>query len=235
MKRRLRHLFWPVPVEAEVDEELQAHIELQTARYVRDGVAADEARARAIARFGDTSAVRSECTDIRYDMEKDMRRSEFREELRQDAVFALRGFRRAPLFTVVALVTIAIGVGTNTAIFSVVNAVLLRPLPYPNADRIITLNNAYRGNELEKTAVAGAELFDFRETFKSLDAIAGFRPATATLTGAGGDPEPVSAIVATPNLFDVLGERVTLGRAFLPPDGRPNEPQVTVLSHALWQ
>jgi predicted permease len=234
MKRRLRHLFWPVPVETEVDEELEAHIELQTARYIREGMPPEQARARALARFGDRGVVRNECRDIRQDMENDMRRSELRDELRQDTIFAVRGFRRAPLFTVVALVTIAIGVGANTAIFSVVNTVLLRPLPYPNADRIVTLNNAALGDELEKMAVAGAEMFDFRETFKSLDEVAGIRPAAATLTGSGGEPEPLNAIVATPNLFDVLGERAVIGRAFLPTDGRPNEPQIAVLSHALW-
>src|SRR4051812_27592252 len=137
MKSRLRSFFWRVPVETEVNEELEAHIELQTRRYIREGLSPDEARTRAIDRFGDASAIRHQCTDIRQDMETDMKRSEFREELRQDAVFALRGFRRAPLFTLVALVTIAIGVGANTAIFSVVNTVLLRPLPYPNADRIV--------------------------------------------------------------------------------------------------
>jgi predicted permease len=234
MKRRLRHLFWRVPVQTEVDEELAAHIELQTQRYIREGIPPEEARARAVARFGDASTVREECTGIREGMEKDLRRSELREEIRQDAVFALRGFRRAPLFTAVALVTIAIGVGANTAIFSVVNTVLLRPLPYPNAERIVTLNNAYRGNELQKTAVSPPELFDFRETFKSLDAIAGVRPAVVTLTGAG-DPEPLNALVATPNLFDVLGERAAVGRAFLPTDGRPGQAQVAVISHALWQ
>ena len=234
MKRRLRHLFWPVPVETEVDEELEAHLELQTARYIREGMPPEEARVRALARFGDRGVVRNECRDIRQDMEKDMRRSELREELRQDATFALRGFRRAPLFTVVAAVTIAIGVGANTAIFSVVNTVLLRPLPYANADRIVTINNGYRGNELQKTAVSTPELFDFRETFKSLDAIAGIRPAAVTLTGAG-EPESLNAIVTTPNLFDILGERAVVGRGFLPADGAPNEAQVAIISHALWQ
>ena len=234
MKSRLRQFFWRVPVETEVSEELEAHIELQTRRYVREGLSPEEARSRAVARFGDTSAIRHQCTDIRQDMETDMRRSEFRHELRQDTVFALRGFRRAPLFTAVALTTIAIGVGANTAIFSVVNTVLLRPLPYANAHRIVTLNNGYRGNELQKTAVSTPELFDFRETFKSLDAIAGIRPASVTLTGAG-EPEPLNAIVTTPNLFDILGERAALGRTFLPTDGAPNEAQVAILSHALWQ
>ncbi|HEY6220602.1 MAG TPA: ABC transporter permease, partial [Gemmatimonadaceae bacterium] len=232
--RRLRHLFWRVPVETEVNEELEAHIELQTARYIREGLDPHAAREKAMARFGETSTIRAECTDIRQDMETDMRRAETIEEFRQDAAFALRGFRRAPLFTAVALLTIAIGVGANTAIFSVVNTVLLRPLPYPNAERIVTISNAYRGRELVKSAVAGAELFDYRETFASLDAIAGFRGATATLTGIGGDPEPISVLVVTPNLFDVLGEHTVVGRDFLPSDGRPNEQLVVIISHALW-
>ena len=236
MKSRLRHLFWRVPVETEVNEELEAHIELQTRRYVREGLSPEEARARAVARFGDASAIRHQCTDIRHDMETDIKRSEFREEIRQDAVFALRGFRRTPLFTIVALATIAIGVGANTAIFSVVNTVLLRPLPYPNADRNVTIFNSY-GNELfDRTAVAGGELFDYRETMKSLDAIAGIRPGPpSTLTADGLDPEPLTAYAVTPNLFDVLGVRPILGRSFLPTDGRPNDALVVILSHAFWQ
>src|SRR3954464_9333502 len=108
MKSRLRNLFWRVPIETEVSEELEAHIELQTRRYIREGLSPDEARARAVGRFGDPSVIRHQCTDIRQDMEAHMRRAEFMEELKQDTTFALRGFRRAPLFTVVALVTIAI-------------------------------------------------------------------------------------------------------------------------------
>jgi predicted permease len=235
MKSRLRSFFWRVPVETEVNEELAGHIELQTQRYIREGLDPAEARARAIARFGDPSTIRQSAIQIRSDMETDMRRSEFRDELRQDAAFALRGFRRAPLFTLVAVVTIAIGVGANTAIFSVVNTVLLRPLPYPNAERIVTLSNAYRGDELEKSAVAGGEMFDFRETFKSLDQVAGIRASTATLTGPGGEPEPLNVTISTPNLFDVLGERAFLGRAFIPTEGRPNEPRVVVLSYSLWK
>ena len=236
MKSRLRRFFWRVPVEKEVTEEIEAHIELQTARYIREGLSPEAARAKATARFGDRGMVADECRDIRNDMENDMRRSELREDLRQDAVFALRGFRRAPLFTLVALVTIAIGVGANTAIFSVVNTVLLRPLPYPNAERNVTIFNSY-GNELfDRTAVAGGELFDYRETMKSLDAIAGVRPGPpSTLTADGADPEPLNAYAVTPNLFDVLGVRPVLGRSFLPTDGRPNDALVVVLSHALWQ
>ena len=235
MRSRLRRLFWRVPVETEVNEELVGHIELQTQRYIREGMAPDAARAMALRRFGDSSAVREQCTDIRHDMETDMRRSEIREEVRQDAVFALRGFVRAPLFTFVALVTIAIGVGANTAIFSVVNTVLLRPLPYPNAERNVTIFNSYGAELFDRASVSGGELFDYRETMKSLDAIAGMRSGAATLTAEGTDPEPLQAYVVTPNLFDVLGVRPVIGRSFLPTDGRPGDALVVILSHALWQ
>jgi putative ABC transport system permease protein len=228
-------LFWRVPVTTEVNEELEAHIELQTQRFIREGMTPEAARARAMSRFGDRNSVSAECTDIRQHMEDDMRRSEFFEELRQDAVFAIRGFRRAPLFTLVALLTIAIGIGTNTAIFSVVNTVLLRPLPYPNADRGIVIFNDYGTAGLERAAISGGELFDYRETMKSLDEIAAIRPGPpATLLVPGSEPEPIVAYTATPNLFEVLGVRPILGRGFLPTDGRPNETPVAVLSHALW-
>ncbi len=236
MKSRLRNFFWRVPVATEVAEELEAHIELQTARYIREGMTPEAARAKAIERFGDSSMVRAECTDIRQDMETDMRRSELREELRQDTIFALRGFRRAPLFTLVALVTIAIGVGANTAIFSVVNTVLLQPLPYPNAERNISIFNSYGNEPSDRTAVSGGELFDYRETMKSVDAIAAIRPGPpSTLTAVGADPEPINAYAVTPNLFDVLGVKPMLGRSFLPTDGRPNDALVVILSHAFWQ
>jgi putative ABC transport system permease protein len=236
MRSRLRSLFWRVPVATEVNEELEAHIELQTARYIREGMPPEAARAKAMARFGDSLAVREQCTDIRQDMENDMRRSEIREELRQDTVFALRGFRRAPLFTLVALATIAIGVGANTAIFSVVNTVLLRPLPYANANRNVSLFNSYGPELSDRASVAGGELFDYRETIKSLDAIAAIRGGSpSVLTAQNVDPESVIAYAVTPNLFDVLGVRPILGRSFLPTDGRPNDALVVILSHALWQ
>jgi predicted permease len=225
-----------VPVETEVDEELEAHIELQTRRYIREGLTPDQAKAKAMNRFGDRGIVRDECKDIRQEMETDMRRSELREELKQDAVFALRGFRRAPLFTLVALVTIAIGVGANTAIFSVVNTVLLRPLPYPNADRIVSIFNSYGRELFDRTAVSGGELFDYREIMTSVDAIAAIRPGPpSTLTAEGSDPETLIAYVVTPNFFDVLGVKPALGRSFLPTDGRPNDALVVILSNALWQ
>jgi hypothetical protein len=234
MRRRNRHSFWRVPVNREVNEELEQHIELQVRRYMQDGMTEEEARARAVKRFGDRARIEDECRDIRTDMETDMRRSEFRDELRQDVVFALRGFRRNPLFTAVAVLTIGIGVGANTTIFSVVNTVLLKPLPYGNAARNVVLFNSYNHEGLDHTSLAAGELYDMRETMRSVDAIAGIHPVSATLTADGSDPEPLSAYEVTPNLFDVVGVRPERGRAFLADEGATAGPQVAVLTHSLW-
>jgi predicted permease len=234
MRRRDRSSFWRVPVNREVNEELEQHIELQVRRYMQEGMTEADARARAADRFGDRARIEDECRDIRTDMEADMRRSEFLDELRQDVLFAFRGFRRNPLFTAVAMLTIAIGVGANTTIFSVVNTVLLQPLPYANGARNVVLFNSYNQQGLDHTSLAAGELFDMQETMRSLGGIAGVRPVAATLTADGSDPAPLSAYQVTPNLFEVIGATPELGRTFLPDDGAPATAQVAVLSHSLW-
>jgi len=146
MRPRRRRFVWSVPIEHEVDEEITAHLELQTRRYIERGMTEAEARAAALARFGDINMVRDECQGIRREMEADVRRAELLSELRQDAAFAIRTMRASPLFTAVVFITIAIGVGANTAIFSVVDAVLLRSLPYQHADRTYLLWNGNADN-----------------------------------------------------------------------------------------
>jgi putative ABC transport system permease protein len=231
---RLRRFFWPVPVDTEVDEEIAAHLELQTKRYVDGGMPAVDARSRALHRFGDLDSVRDECKDIRHHMDADVRRAEFTEELRQDARFAFRTLSKSPLFTVVALLTIAIGVGANTAIFSVVDAVLLRSLPYHNADRAVVLWDAYSQVGLEVAAVSAPEYFDFKDQLRSLDGIAAIRPRSVPITSDATEPEQLSAYVVTPNLFRVLGIAPAIGNDFSDADGAPNGPLVVMLSHGLW-
>ncbi|HEY4218553.1 MAG TPA: ABC transporter permease [Gemmatimonadaceae bacterium] len=232
--RRRRRFFWHVPVDTEVEEEIAAHIALQTQRYVSAGIAESEARARALGRFGDLEQVRSECKDIRQHMEADVRRAEFADELRQDARFAFRTLRKNPLFTVVAALTIALGVGANTAIFSVVDAVLLRSLPYPNAERTVFIDNAYGPTTADFAAVSAPEYFDYADQLRSLDGIAAFRPRAMPITSDGAEPEQLNAYVVTPNLFRVLGTRPAIGRDFAADEGAPGGPLMVVLSHALW-
>ncbi len=231
---RLRRAFWPVSVDREVDEELSAHIELQTRRFIDAGLDSESARRAARERFGDMTRVRSECRDIRSSMEEEMRRAEWLDELRLDVRFTLRGLRRTPLFAAVVIATMAIAIGACTTIFSVVHAVLLRSLPYAHEDRVDVVWNASATAPREHYAVSAPEYFDLAAELRDHDAVAAIAPQPSALVADGGEPERVMAYVATPNLFDLLGARPALGRSFGGDDGRPGAPRVIVLSHALW-
>jgi predicted permease len=233
LARRLRRVFWPVSVEREIADELSAHLELQTRRFIAAGMSEADARAAARMRFGDVDRVRDECRDIRTQMETDMRRAELVEDLRLDARFAIRTLRRAPLFTTVAVITIALGVGANTAIFSVLEAVLLRPLPYRFADRVEMIWNG-NTESAARTAVAVPEYLDLKAQLRAHDAVAAIYPQPSPLVGDGGEPERVNAYVVTPNLFDLLGAAPMIGRGFVNDDGTMGAPRVIILSHELW-
>src|SRR5688500_4667173 len=124
-------------VPEEVEEELDFHLAMRVRELVAEGMSEAEARAEAVRRFGDLSGVKAECRRLGAERESGRRRGELLSELRQDLVFGVRQLRRAPGFTAVATLTLALGIGATTAVFSVVDAVLLRPLPWPAADRLV--------------------------------------------------------------------------------------------------
>jgi predicted permease len=152
----------------------------------------------------------------------------------QDLRMALRGLGRAPAFTAVVLVTLALGIGANAAIFSVVNAVLLRPLPYDHAGRMLVL---WHSNQAGRTgnAVAPPEYFDLKEQSRAFDRVVPIRPQASTITGDGAEPERLQGYVVTPEFFETLGARPALGRDFRPEDGVPGAERVILLSDALWR
>lgn len=152
-------------------------------------------------------------------------------QLRQDVVYALRGMRRNPGFVLVAGLTLALGTGVNAAIFSVVHAVLLKPLPYSTPERLVTVTNRWDG-----TASAGLsdpEYLDYAEQSRSLD-IAAMARGLVTVTGGAGEPERIGAVSVTSNTFRVLGRQPALGRGFDADDERPGSVSV-ILSNALWR
>jgi putative ABC transport system permease protein len=153
----------------------------------------------------------------------------------QDLRYGARMLVKQQGFTLIAVVTLALGVGANTAIFSVINAVLLEPLPYKDADRLVTVweNNRRRGND-QRNVVNPANFMDWKEQNNVFADLAAFIDVSAILT-SDGEPEELPAQLATPNLFSLLGAEAILGRAFSPDDGQPNAPRVTVLSYGLWQ
>jgi len=233
MRRLLRTLFWKIPVEQEVEEEVAFHLEMQTRRYIAEGMAPAAAREAALQRFGDPESVREECRAIGHRMEVEMRRTELRHELRQDVGFALRLLRKNPLFTAIALITLAVGVGANTAIFSVVKAVLLQALPYRHAERVVVIWNGYDQPGLEHAAIAAAEFADVREQQRTFDGVSAISRQRMNLIGEG-EPEQLTGYAVSPNLFGLLGATPRLGRGFSAEDGKEGSEKVVLLSHALW-
>ena len=139
-------------------------------------------------------------------------------QLRQDARYGLRSMMKAPAFAAVAILTLALGTGVNTAIFSIVHAVLLEPLPYGDPGRLVTVMNAYEENT--PLGLSDPEYLDYAERSGSLD-IAAMSAGFVTMTGGAGDAERVRSVGASINFLDVLGRQPSLGRAFLPEEGRP--------------
>jgi putative ABC transport system permease protein len=232
--RRLRRRFWPVPIEREIADELAAHLELQTRRYMQTGMSEADARREARQRFGDYDRVRDECRAIRTEMEDERMQHERLQDLRIDLKLAFRRLRRGPLFTIAAVITIAIAVGANTAIFSVLQAVLFRGLPYRHADRAVMIWNNTASSRFAHTADAAPEYFDLKDQLRAHDAVAALHPQPSALVAEGGEPERLTAYVVTPNIFDLLGTSPAIGRGFGGDDGSAGAARVILISHGLW-
>jgi predicted permease len=229
------------PSPGDVDPELEFHIEMQTRRFVASGMPPDAARRAAIARLGDLDGVRDACRTIELEEDVRMHPNVWFSGVWQDLCYAWRGLRRAPLFTVAAGSTLAIGIGATTAMFSVFNAVLFGALPYRHAERTVLIWNSY-GASLPQASVSAAEFADFLDAPGRFEAFAAVRPSPMNLTGPCGggggavcDPERVNAYIVSPNLFDLLGAMPRLGRPFVPADGDETGQDVALLSDTLWR
>jgi predicted permease len=218
-------------------DELDFHLEMLVRRYKEAGLSDEAARAKALARIGDLEAAR---LAAQKEMEKPVGRSARWSGLMQDLRYAIRTLGRAPIFTATALLTIAVGAGATTAIFTVVNAVLLRDLPYPNADRVMTITNYYDEAAVGKASVAPEEFADYRNGLPSFERFAAMLSQQSALTdgcsaGAGCEPERITASAVSPELFDLLGVAPARGRNFTHADGVVGAPRVILLSDRLWK
>lgn len=224
LRERVRGLVLRAREDAEMDEELREHIERQTLENERLGMSAAEARRRALIDFGNVEAIREEVRDARG--------VAFIEQTIADVRYAGRALRRNPGFTAVALLTLALGIGANSAMFSVVNGVLLRPLPYPEAHELVLLHSSSpRTGELFGR-VSLEDLEDWRSRTRTLESAAGFVASPTILTGLG-EPTEVERTFVTEHFFEVLGVRAALGRALAPEDHRLRAASA-VISHGMW-
>jgi putative ABC transport system permease protein len=156
------------------------------------------------------------------------------ETLWQDLRLGARSLFKQPTFTIVAVITLALGIGANTAIFSVVHAVLLQSLPYSDADRLVMVWETRRSNPSGQNVINMGNFFDWKDQNRVFEDMAAFGGSSVNLTG-DGEPERVPSQIATTNLFNVLGVNPILGRTFAPDEGKPGGPGVAVMSFGLWQ
>ena len=225
-RTRLRGLLRRKSVEREMEEELRFHVRMRAEENVRRGMTPDEAERAALGSFGQWTRIKENCRDFKG--------GGLVETLLKDMKFGARMMLKNRGFTLIAILTLAVGIGASTAIFSVVEAVLLRGLPYRDADRLVTLweNNRKRGRP--HNVVNPGNLLDWRDQAGSFEDVAAFVDQRFNLTGAG-EPEEVAAQAATPNLFRLLGVQPALGRTLLPGDEAGGQQQFVVISHGLWQ
>ncbi len=226
----LRALFRRDVVEREMAEEFEFHFEREVESLLEAGLTPAAARAEAHRRFGGVDRF-AEAT-------RDARGLRWLDDLRADVRYALRGMRRAPGAMIVTVLTLALGLGATVTIFSVVNGVLIEPLPYPNSDRLVSVWGRFlpeSGFDFPVFPVSPPEYTDYREQNTVMADVAGYAPTGATLVQADGEAVRVRAASVTSNLFAVLDVPPLLGRAFSAEEDRPDAAPVTILSHGLWQ
>jgi putative ABC transport system permease protein len=230
-RRYLR--FWRSNPGGDVDDELRFHLESTIDELVAGGMSREAARDVARQKFGDIDGISNTLYTLSEQRERRMNRAEWFDSIRQDLVYGLRQLRKSPAFTAVAISTLALGIGANSAIFSVVYSVLLRPLPYANADRVFTF--AQQNGSGTMCCLPYGNYYVWRReatAFEVLGATTGYPPMT--LTGQG-DPMPVSTVVASADYWKAMFIPPALGRYYTEADDREGAPKVVVLSHAMWQ
>ena len=156
------------------------------------------------------------------------------ESLRSDIRYALRNLLRRPAFTLIAVVTLALGIGANTAIFSAINALLLKPLPFPELDRVVAIWDKMPSRGVLHNEVTMANYLDWQAQNQSFEQLALYRWWSANLTGVD-PPERIQGFLVTANFFDAIGVKPIMGRNFLHEENQPGKDAVAIITHSLWQ
>jgi predicted permease len=221
---RCRALFRRQAVDKDMDNEMRLHIDLLAQEYERAGRSPTDARRAASRRFGNLLQLKERGHDVRS----------FRmlEAVLRDAKYGLRGLIRTPVFTATVVLTLAAGIGANTAVFSIVHGFLIRPLPFPDADQLVEI---YESIPLYARASASpANWLDWQKESRTFESLAAWNLAQATLTG-GGEPERIRGQKASAELFRVMRVEPLVGRPFTQEDDQPGASPVAIVSRRLWR
>jgi len=221
----VRSIFQGKKMENDLDDEIRFHVERETEENVRRGMPPSEARVVALRRFGGVDKTKEEV--------READRAMFFETLLQDMRYGLRSLRKNPGYAAAAILTLALGIGANTAIFSVVHGVLLQSLPYGGGDQLVKIQVDAPGAGISDGRYSVPELNDLRAMSHSFEGIVEYHAMFFILLGKP-EPERVATGVVSANFFDLLGVRPALGRTFLPGEDKKGAEAVLVLSHAYW-
>ncbi|HEY9433628.1 MAG TPA: ABC transporter permease [Blastocatellia bacterium] len=219
-----RNLFRKARKDRELTEEIEAYLELLVEQKIKEGLDPAEARRAALIELGGKEQIKEQVREARVGHQL--------ETLWQDMRYGLRLLGRNPGFAAVAALTLALGIGANTAIFSVVNAVLLRPLPYAEPERLVTLAYYHAMSGFE--AAHEADFLEWREQAKAFEKVAAYAPRTVDLSGSG-EPVRLNSAQVSADLFSTLGVGPALGRVFTADEDRAGGAPVVILSHVLWR
>jgi putative ABC transport system permease protein len=232
MKRSLRSWLWGVPVDQEVDEEIRFHIEMRIRELVERGLDERVAREMVLARVGDVGRLKRTCVDLGRKRDREIRMTRWLEEFRADVTSALRQMKAAPGFTLVAALTLALGIGANSAIFAIADATFLRPLPFTAPhDRLMMVWERFPSGVL--TQVTPLDFADWADQNQSFDVMAAFLSNSVSMIGPDGTAEQVTVQMVTARFFELLGVTPIAGRTFLPSDA--TSPNAVVLSEGFWR
>src|SRR5436853_2933718 len=224
--RELRSLLRSKQMERDMDRELRFHIDMEIEKNTRQGMRREEARRRALVSFGGVEQVKEAC--------RDTQKARLIEALWQDARYGARILIRNPGFTVVAVITLALGIGAYTAIFSMIYGVLLRPLPYQSGDQLVVLRQRAALAGDISTGFSVKEIEDYRQQNQTLSELVEYHSMGFILYG-GAEPERIRTGVVSARFFDLMGVKPLLGRTFLPDDEKHGAEAVLILSYDYWQ
>src|ERR1039458_8011319 len=211
IKRRVHSLLHRASSDAALQREIEIHIQQLTNEAIAAGMTEAEARAMALREFGPIEQIKEKC--------RDTRRVSWIQDLAQDFLYGVRMLRQSPGFTVVAVVTLALGIGANTAIFSIVDAVLLRSLPYRDSNQLVLMFDVLEKRPDALSSISYRDFTECRDQNRVFSEMAGNAFHDLTLTGAG-EPFIVNTAVVTPEIFTLLNATPLAGRTLLPGDGR---------------
>lgn len=224
------------PVPQEVDEEFAFHVEMRVREHMSEGMTLAEARKAAVQRFGRIDEVKAVCRRLGEQRERKMMWMTWISELAQDLRFGLRQLRRSPGLSVAAVLTLGLGIGANTAVFSVVHGVVLSPFPFPEVEELVEVRTRYlppSGFDIDRFPISVPELVDLRTASRSFERLGAYAVGMRTLTGSHGDPERVPTVFLDRQALEALAVEPRIGRWFTTEEDQPGV-AVGLLGYDLW-